>query len=137
MKKQKFGNMLLVVFSAFMIFGGVNMLMAKPNPMFDPLHLSIQMVQMLGAIKVLFAVLLWVPKFNRLAILVLTAYLGGAVMASLTMMESPVMAAATLLVLWAGSELKSGDLFNMCDCDCKCDCPCTDEKTATCEVTKE
>lgn len=137
MKKQKFGNVLLVLFSAFMVFGGINMLMAKPNPMFDPLHLSIQMVQMLGAIKLLFAILLWVPKFNRLALLVLTAYLGGAVMASLTMEASPVMAAATLFVLWAGSELKSGDVFNMCNCDCKCNCPCGDKGAATCKTTKE
>lgn len=130
MKKQKFGNILLVLFTAFMIFSGVNMLMAKPNPMFDPLNLSIQMVQILGALKILFVLLLWIPKFNRLAILVLTAYLGGAIMASLTMQASPVMAAATLFVLWAGSELKSGDLFNMCDCE-TCG-PCKTKDGAVC-----
>jgi hypothetical protein len=138
MKKQKFGNILLVLFSAFMIFSVVSMLVAKPNPEFAPLNLSIQIVQMLGAIKVLFAILLWVPKFNRLAILVLTAYLGGAVMASLTMLETPVMAAATLFVLWAGSELKFGDLFNMCNCETCGPCETQDNAVCTdCNATKE
>ncbi len=114
---QKVGKVLLVLVSIMMISGSFGMIFANPDSkdaiIFAPLHLG-NYIHILGIIKLFIGIFLLLPITRRIAALVGTAYLGGAIMATLTIGMFPFIAGAALLILWISIELLSQDFLHMC-----------------------
>lgn len=110
--KKNIGHALLVLLSLLLIVSGGSMLFSQSiPPEMLPLNADNYLLAF-AAVKLLFGILLWVPRFTRIATLVLTGYLGGAMMASITMGELPVFAGACILVLWSAQYLRGDALFS-------------------------
>ena len=128
---QKVGKVLLILVSIMMIGGSFGMIFANPDSkdaiIFAPLHLG-NYIHILGIIKLLIGIFLFFPRTRKIAALVGTAYLGGAIMATLTIGMFPFIAGAALVVLWIGMELLSCNFL----CICKCS-TCTTCTEKTCE----
>ncbi|QDT16949.1 DoxX family protein [Alienimonas californiensis] len=71
------------------------------------------LIRPLGVVELLSAVLLLVPLTHRLGLLLCTAYLGGAIAASIVMMGLAEALPAAILqaLLWTGATLRTPDLL--------------------------
>ncbi len=130
-KTEKIGTVLLALVSIGLILGSFGMIFANPNSkdaaMFAPLHLG-SYIHILGIIKLLIGVGLFFKRTHYVAALVGTGYLGGAIMATITIGQPPIVAGIFILVLWAGMELLShGNFLKLCRCGKTC-FMCKDEK---------
>lgn len=67
----------------------------------------------LGLVKFTTGLCLWVPRLRRVAVLVLTGYLGGAMMAGIILGEGPWGGAIFLALLWLAIEMITGDLIKI------------------------
>ncbi len=124
-KKQKIGKVLLFLVSVGMIMGSIGMIVANPNSKeaveFVPLHAE-NYIRILGIIKLLVGLGLFFKKTRNVAALVGTGYLGGAMMATITIGMPPIIAGIFILVLWAGMELLTCNFLKICSCEsCKTD----------------
>lgn len=135
-KKQKAGTVLLWLVAVVLITGSFGMIFPNPTSteamQFAPLHAE-HYIRILGVIKLLVGVGLLCKSTRYIAALVGTGYLGGAIMATITMGMPPIIAAVTLLVLWLGMELVTENFLHLSKC-AHCDpkkgtCKtCTDDK---------
>ncbi len=120
---QKIGKILLVLISLALIMGSFGMIIADPNSKealeMTPLHLE-SYVRILGIIKLLVGLGLFFPKTRRIAALVGTGYLGGALMANITLGEFPIVPVVFILALWIGMELLTKDFLQICCCKGTC-----------------
>lgn len=75
-----------------------------------PLHIE-QYVNILGLFKLFGALGLWFPKTRKLSILVISGYLGGAMMANISMYEFPLPPAVMLVIIWVGMHVRYKDVL--------------------------
>jgi hypothetical protein len=115
-KKVMVADSVLVLVSLALALGSFGMIAPNAHMLseFNTLNAT-SYIQALGAIKLLGAILLWMPRTQRIALLVLTGYLGGAIMANITMNEFPAAPAVFLVLLWISLEIKTKDLLHICN----------------------
>ncbi len=128
------GKVLLAIVSAMLLmsvwgkfFGG-----EMAVTMYESLNLGKYRV-LLGLIELAGIVMLWVPKWRKAGILLITGYLGGAIMAETFMSGAGFRSGITLIVLWV-----SGCLLDSCGCVDTCTCgtgtDCKDCKDGVCQT---
>lgn len=120
---QKIGKVLLILVGLGLIVGSIGMIIADPNSKeameMAPLNVD-GYVRILGIIKLLVGLGLFFPKTRRIAVLIGTGYLGGAIMANITIGEFPIAPAMFMLVLWIGTELLTKNFLHVCPCKGTC-----------------
>jgi hypothetical protein len=112
---RKVGKVLLALMSLALIATAYSMVINRTLPPgFESLMPTVGMwVMWLGVVKVLGAIGLWIGGVRRLSALVLTGYLGGAIMANLAVGVSVVMPGVFLIVLWIALELYARDFLKL------------------------
>jgi hypothetical protein len=88
------------------------MFMSSQNLEFAALHATAY-IPVLGLIKLLSSVGIWIPRFRRISVLVLTGYMGGAMMANIATAEFPLPPAVFLIIIWVCVEIQTGDLLQL------------------------
>ncbi|HSE56543.1 MAG TPA: DoxX family protein [Candidatus Paceibacterota bacterium] len=133
--KKIIGTLILVLVSLFLLFSAFGKLTAHPTAleMFAALHIPYLRIP-LGIIEALVAVLLVIPRTNRIAVLITSGFLGGAILAELFFGMTGAFAGTILLLVWIGSALR----HHTCYCGCancqQCHEHCSDCKTGTCSL---
>ncbi len=105
-------EILLALVSLALILSSFGMIFANSRELTElaPLHIE-QYINILGLFKLLGALGLWFPKYRKLAILVISGYLGGAMMANIVMYEFPLPPAVMLIIIWSGMHIKHKDVL--------------------------
>lgn len=105
-------NILLGLLSALLIFGAFGMIFGTMPPGFEVLHVQ-SCIVLLGLVKLFGALGLWISRTRYIAALVLTGYLGGALMACIVIGTGFFIPGICILVLWIGMELKTKNFLHL------------------------
>lgn len=111
-KKQKVGTVLVYAVGIMLVFSSIFMITQHPKEVAElaPLKLG-NLIVLLGIIKLSVGLGLLFPKTRHIAALVGTGYLGGAIMANITLGEIPPPAALFGIILWIGMELRTNNFL--------------------------
>ncbi len=136
--KRIIGTVILIPVSLFLLFSAFGKFTAHPAALmvFDTLNIPHLRIP-LGIVEALMTILLWIPRTHRIALLVASGFLGGAILAELSFGTSGIYAGITLLLVWLGSAFR----YHSCYCNCAkcqtCHNQCDDCKSGTCALHTE
>lgn len=133
--KKIIGTIILGLASAFLLFSAFAKFTHQPGSE------MLEVMWGLGAYLIPLAIieaggtiLLWLTPTRRIALLIMSGYMGGAILAELIMGMSGVFAGGILIMLWLGSYLRYGSWAH---CHCGCHDDCKDCKNGTCSIHPE
>jgi len=81
--------------------------------MFQKMGVTSELVQKIGVLEVALAILLLIPRTSFVAAILLTGYLGGAVMTHLRIGEPLFFPIIIGVVMWVGLGLKRPEIFSL------------------------
>lgn len=80
---------------------------------FEKMGFTIELMNKIGVLEMILAILLLIPRSAFLAAILLTGYLGGAVLTHLRVGEPVFMPILVGVVIWVGLALRRPILFNL------------------------
>lgn len=133
--KKIIGTVILVPVTLFLLFSAFGKFTGHPAALavfenFNIPHLRIP----LGIVEALMAILILIPRTNRIATLILSGFLGGAILVELSAGMSGAFAGITLLLVWIGSALRHHTCYCSCASCQQCHEHCSNCKSGTCSL---